>query len=118
MILEPNLRFKYNFYLKWFEKNRSSEFIIETVKAILDESLTVVAIKDKITILQTLTESKEPVALDALFLMGNFYEDGIYLSKDIKQAIKFYQLAAAKEYTPAENKLGNCYYIGIGIKKD
>ena len=51
----------------------------------------------------------------AEFFLGFFYKNGIYVEKDIKEAIKWYELSASKGNVYAQNNLGLMHEEGIGF---
>jgi localization factor PodJL len=60
-------------------------------------------------------KSADPVAL---FEIGARYTDGRGVPADMKQAAKWYQLAADKGYAPAQYRLASMYEKGNGIDRD
>jgi enhanced entry protein EnhC len=55
----------------------------------------------------------------AQFDIGQMYQHGIGVKKDIEEAIKYYQLAAAQENLPSEYNLGMIYLLGDdGVEPD
>jgi|GEM_PF-1163026 len=50
--------------------------------------------------------------------MGQLYENGIGVKKDLKAAVSFYQLAADKKLARAQTNLARCYATGTGVEKD
>jgi TPR repeat protein len=40
------------------------------------------------------------------------------LPKDAAEAVKWYRRAAEQGYAEAQDRLGVCYYLGIGVPKD
>ncbi|MBR5129697.1 MAG: sel1 repeat family protein [Alphaproteobacteria bacterium] len=50
--------------------------------------------------------------------LGYMYQNGIYVSKNISEAIKFYTYAAAKGYEPSLYALGVIYANGDGVSVD
>ncbi len=54
----------------------------------------------------------------ALFILGDWYEVGKGVTKDLQQAKRFYKEAADKGYAAAQNNLGHMYYWGKGVLRD
>ena len=54
----------------------------------------------------------------ALFEVGRRYATGIEGTPDLKEAVKWYQLAANAKYAPAQYSLGNFYEKGHGVSSD
>lgn len=54
----------------------------------------------------------------AQYQMGVLYQQGIGVEKNIQEAIKWYQLAAGKNYSKAEFALGLLAFTGNGVKQD
>ncbi|UXN04975.1 tetratricopeptide repeat protein [Bartonella sp. HY406] len=54
----------------------------------------------------------------AIFKLGQFYEDGAIVHKDLKRAYYYYERAADLENIKAVAKLGSFYASGIVVKKD
>jgi TPR repeat protein len=50
--------------------------------------------------------------------MGWLYDEGFGVQKDAKQAVFYYQLAAAKGHADAAFSLGLAYEKGSGVHKD
>ena len=50
--------------------------------------------------------------------LGNCYYNGYGISKNYKEAVRWYRKSAEQEYNWAQYYLGNCYYKGHGIKQD
>ena len=46
------------------------------------------------------------------------YEDGQGITKDYKEAVKWYRLSANQGYALAQYNLGSMYYNGQGVKKN
>lgn len=53
---------------------------------------------------------------EACFLLGEHYETGDGVDKNMKKAIEYYESAAAKGYSPAQSKLGYIYKTEEGFK--
>lgn len=55
---------------------------------------------------------------EAQFNLGICYDNGKDVSKDIKQAVYWYQKAAEQGHAAAQNALGFCYWNGLGVDQD
>jgi len=55
---------------------------------------------------------------EAQFNLGFCYDDGRGVTKDAKEAVKWYRKAAEQNYAPAQFNLGYCYANGQGVGKD
>lgn len=55
---------------------------------------------------------------DAQFTLSQMYQNGIGVAKNIPEAIKFYELAAAQQELRAEYNLGLLYLEGDGVPAD
>lgn len=51
----------------------------------------------------------------AQFAIGKLYSQGKVDPQDSKQAVVWYRKAADQNYAPAENELGNLYWLGEGL---
>jgi len=51
-------------------------------------------------------------------ILGQMYEDGIGVEKNIGKAIKYYEMAASKGIPEAENRLGHILYRGKETKRN
>lgn len=51
----------------------------------------------------------EKGSIEATFLLGEHYETGEGVTKDMKRAVELYETAAKAEYKPAQSKLGYLY---------
>ncbi|UNK37789.1 peptidoglycan-binding protein [Shinella sp. H4-D48] len=54
----------------------------------------------------------------ALFEIGARYTDGRGVAVDLKEAARWYELAAARGFAPAEYRLANLYEKGQGVERD
>lgn len=54
----------------------------------------------------------------ALFEIGARYTDGRGVATDLKEAARWYELAAARGFAPAEYRLANLYEKGQGVERD
>ena len=54
----------------------------------------------------------------AQFALGQMYQEGIGVNKDVQEAIKWYELASAQQDLRAEYNLGLVYLEGSGIPAD
>ena len=54
----------------------------------------------------------------ALFEIGARYTDGRGVTTDLKEAARWYELAAARGFAPAEYRLANLYEKGQGVERD
>jgi TPR repeat protein len=50
--------------------------------------------------------------------LGYYYQNGIGVEKDEKEAVRLYRLAAEQGNAVAQSNLGYCYRTGIGVEKD
>ncbi len=55
---------------------------------------------------------------DALYLLGNFYVDGIGTEVDYIRASEIFNKLAEQDHPLAELKLGQMYYYGQGVEQD
>jgi len=55
---------------------------------------------------------------EAHFNLGESYYNGRGVSRDVTQAVIWYQKAAEQDYAKAQLKLGDCLFDGYGIVKD
>lgn len=55
---------------------------------------------------------------DAQYNLGVIYANGLGVSQDYKEAIKWFKMAAEQGYTSAQNNLGVIYENGRGVPKD
>jgi uncharacterized protein len=51
-------------------------------------------------------------------VLGKLYQEGVGVSKDLRQAFAFYELSANQGNAEAQNNLGVMYYYGHGVSKD
>ena len=77
-----------------------------------------------------LTDEKYPEALkwyrkaaekghiEAQYLLGRCYSEGISVKIDMAEAVKWFRKSAERGYAPAEYSLGFCYTNGNGVQKD
>ncbi len=56
--------------------------------------------------------------VDAVFLMGTAYDEGLGVAEDPAAAVDWFRKAAAAEHTLAEHNLGNAYAAGRGVPAD
>jgi hypothetical protein len=54
----------------------------------------------------------------AQYNLGIHYQYGPDVAHDLKEAVKYYRLAAEQNYPPALRALGLCYEYGNGVEKD
>jgi TPR repeat protein len=50
--------------------------------------------------------------------LGNSYHDGDGFEKDLKEAVRYFKLAADQGYGDAQEMLGSAYQDGIGVAKN
>lgn len=50
--------------------------------------------------------------------LGVAYANGEKVTKDVEQAIKWFQPSAAQGFAKAQHNVGYSYYIGLGVEKD
>ncbi|MEH0156835.1 hypothetical protein V6R21_22085 [Limibacter armeniacum] len=55
---------------------------------------------------------------EALFTLGQVYEEGRYQKQNLKKSFEYYKQASQSGYVPALLALGRCYQVGIGTKPD
>ena len=55
---------------------------------------------------------------EAQFNLGFCYDDGRGVTKNTKEAVKWYRKAAEQDYAPAQFNLGYCYANGQGVGKN
>ena len=55
---------------------------------------------------------------EAIFLMGEMYQDGADVQKNISEAIKRFRQAADKGHAEAQYVLGSIYAVGEGVEPD
>jgi hypothetical protein len=67
--------------------------------------------KQAMTLLRPLAEQGHP---EAQYLVGNMYERGDGVTKDINEAGKWYRLSADQKFARAEFKIGIGYAQGVG----
>jgi TPR repeat protein len=56
--------------------------------------------------------------LEAVFLMGTAYDEGLGVAEDPAQALDWFRTAAAGGHTLAEHNIGNAYAAGRGVAAD
>lgn len=56
--------------------------------------------------------------IGAYHVLGYMYQNGLYVNKNINDAIKFYTYAASKNYAPSQYALGVIYANGEGVARD
>ena len=56
--------------------------------------------------------------LEAIFLTGSAYEQGLGVKTNPSKAVTWYRKAAEKGDAVAQNNLGRCYFDGFGVDKD
>jgi len=64
------------------------------------------------------TAHNDPNDPAAMFQLGSRYFNGEGVAKDYQQARKWYEAAAAQNYTPAMNALATMYLDGAGVDRD
>ncbi len=57
-------------------------------------------------------------SIEAVFLMGTAFDEGLGVSEDPATALAWFQKAAAAGHTLAEHNLGNAYAAGRGVAAD
>lgn len=67
---------------------------------------------------QELIEKASQGDVDAMCMVGDCYNRGLYTEKNDKQSHYYYQMAADKGHTHAELITGIDYLNGIGVQKD
>jgi TPR repeat protein len=66
-------------------------------------------------IIRPLALAKNP---DAQTKLGVLYENGHGVTQDYAEAMKWYKLAAAQDYSKAQGRLGLLYFNGKGVTQD
>ncbi len=61
------------------------------------------------------SECAEQGHVPSVVKIGEFYEKGIYVSKNMRSAVKSYVIAASLGSAEAQYRLGNCYRYGRGV---
>lgn len=56
--------------------------------------------------------------IEAVFLMGTAYDEGLGVVEDPAEAMRWFQRAAASGHTLAEHNIGNAYAAGRGVAVD
>jgi FOG: TPR repeat, SEL1 subfamily len=67
---------------------------------------------------QVLREASEDGSVEAAYDLWHAYEDGNRFLEEEKDALKWLAIAAEREYSPAEERLGDLYLDGKGVKQD
>ena len=57
-------------------------------------------------------------SVEAVFLMGTAYDEGLGVAEDAAVALQWFRTAAADGHTLAEHNLGNAYAAGRGVAPD
>ena len=65
--------------------------------------------------LKLLIEGAQAGVREAQFLVGECFQRGLGTSVDLKEAVRWYRLAAAQSLADAQHNLGNCYCQGRGV---
>jgi len=65
--------------------------------------------------LRLLAEQGDP---EAQYRLGELYEDGEIVERDLIKAVESYQEAAVQGHAGAQYALGHMYRLGIGVKQD
>lgn len=52
------------------------------------------------------------------YILGEYYENGICVSKDLRKAFAFYNSGALKDDVQCQKKVANFYYDGIGVDRN
>lgn len=68
--------------------------------------------------LQNLIRKAEQGDVEAMCMVGDCYNRGLYTAKNDEQSHYWYQMAADKGHTKAEFTVGLDYLNGIGVKKN
>ena len=55
---------------------------------------------------------------ESQFALGDYYENGIFVKRNIETAIFWYEKASENGFKTAPNNLGVLYYKGMGVKVD
>ncbi|MES2961056.1 MAG: tetratricopeptide repeat protein [Pseudomonadota bacterium] len=61
---------------------------------------------------------KDPTTPSEQFLFGENYLNGTGVEQNAAEAVRFYRLAAAQGYAPAQCNLGTCLINGTGVEKN
>lgn len=86
--------------------------------ATLEEAAEAVKAQDFVKAARILTELANQGSRDAQFLLAMMFENGRGVSKDEKEAVKWYRKAAEQGHSAAQNNLGQMYRQGRGVKAD
>ena len=83
----------------------------------LDEGLT--DFQNKYFIKKKIQEAAEAAEEDeeAQYQLGTWYKNGIYVEKNLAEAVKWFNKAASNGHIKAKTSLAKCYYYGEGVKK-
>ncbi|WP_010632093.1 tetratricopeptide repeat protein [Sporolactobacillus vineae] len=65
-----------------------------------------------------LREASEDGSVEAAYELWHAYEDGNRFLEEEKAALKWLAIAAEREFPPAEERLGDLYLDGKGVKQD
>lgn len=63
-------------------------------------------------------EAAEQGDAEAQYHLGNSYENGFDVTKDVAEAVKWYRKAAEHGYADAQSYLGFIYQFGVGVAED
>ena len=92
-----------------------------TMKQLLTECILAVAIVANFsvaTVTDDLRDKAEQGHADAQSRLGRCYEHGDGVKVDMKEAVRWYEAAAAQGHADAQSRLGWCYEHGDGVKVD
>lgn len=64
------------------------------------------------------TQAANQKNVEAMYLLGNFYFDGIGAQVDYKKAFEIFTELANQNHALSQLKLGQMYYYGQGVEKD
>jgi hypothetical protein len=71
-----------------------------------------------VTVLQTVRDLADLGEVEAQFLMGTAYDEGLGVDPDPAEAIRWYRAAAERGHVLAQHNLGNIFAAGRGIEPD
>lgn len=63
----------------------------------------------------SMVQAKASLEFEALCRLAQNYQTGAGVTKDEKLAFELYEIAAQRDYAPAEYELGRCYEYGKGV---
>lgn len=70
------------------------------------------------TVIADVHQAADAGILEAVFLMGTAYDEGLGLVEDPAAAVSWFRRAAARGHVLAQHNLGNAYAAGRGLPQD